>query len=199
MVMKSMTMKSVLALALFSHAVGSALARPLPPLSAPEFVDTEVTACHSLDQAMPSVCGLNFELAFRGTSSNNVEIVFGRDDDGDGNLSFGESDVRVGWDCGRYFIERVPTGERFEELSVDTNGTDRTLRWDCALKHRVMWGLSVTNEVGPAFAVATAASPSWLYDANWDRVRLTARGPDARDEQRFDVEVTTTGIAVIFR
>ena len=192
-------MKSILLLALVFVGYVLALARPLPPLSVSEFADTEVTACHSLDQAMPSVCGLKFDLAFGGTPSNNVEIAFGQDDDGDGSLSFWESDVRVGWDCGRYFIERVPTGERFEELSVDTNGTDRTLRWDCALKHRVMWGLSVTNEVGPAFAVATAASPSWLYDANWDTLRLTARGLDARDEQRFDVEVTTTGIAVIFR
>lgn len=100
MVMKSMTMKSVLAFALFSYVVGSALARPLPPLSVSEFADTEVTACHSLDQAMPSVCGLKFDLAFGGTPSNNVEITFGRDDDGDGSLSFWESDVRVGWDCG---------------------------------------------------------------------------------------------------
>lgn len=174
------------------------LARPLPPLPTPEFADTEVTACHSLDQAMPSVCGLNFELAFRGTSSNNVEIVFGRDDDGDGDLSFRESDVRVGWDCGRYFIERVPTGERFEELAADANGADRTLRWDCALKHRAMRGLSVSNEVGLVFAAVTAAPPRWLYDANWDTLRLTARGPDVRNE-RFDVEVSTTGIAVLLR
>ena len=193
-----MTMKSVLAFALFSHAVGSALARPLLSLSVSEFADTEVTVCHSLDQTMPSVCGLKFDLAFDGTPSNNVEITFGRDEDGDGSLSFWESDIRVGWDCGRYFIERVPTGERFEELSVGTNGEERVLRWDCALKHRVMWGLSVSNEVGAAFAAITAAPPSWLYDANWDRMRVTARGPDVRNE-RFDVEVSTTGIAVIFR
>ena len=176
----------------------AALARPLPTLPTPEFADTEVTVCHSLDQAMPSVCGLTFALAFRGTASNNVEIAFGRDDDGDGNLSFGESDVRIGWDCGRYFIERVPTGARFEEPSVGTNGAERTLLWDCTLKHRVMRGLSVSNEVGQAFAVVTAAPPNWLYDANWDTLRLTARGPDATGEL-FDVEVSTTGIAVIFR
>lgn len=178
--------------------VAAGVARPLPPLPAPEFADTEVSVCHSLDQAMPSVCGLTFNLAFRGTSSNNVEIAFGRDEDGDGDLSFWESDVRIGWDCGRYFIERVPTGARFEELSADTNGTDRTLRWDCALNHRVMRGLSVSNEVGSAFAAVTSAPPSWLYDTNWDTLRLTARGPDVRDE-RFEVEVLTTGIAVIFR
>ena len=196
--MKFMTMKSLLALALFSHAVVSTLARPLPPLSVSEFADTEVTVCHSFDQAMPSVCGLKFDLAFDGTSSNNVEITFGRDEDGDGTLSFWESDIRVGWDCGRYFIERVPTGERFEELSVGTNGQERILRWNGTLKHRVMRGLSVSNEVGVAFAAVTTTPPSWLYDANWGMMRLTARGPDARDE-RFDIEVLMTGIAVIFR
>ena len=191
-------MKSALTYVFLFGGFGLALARPLLPLPTPAFADTEVTACHPLDQAMPSVCGLNFELAFRGTSSNNVEIVFGRDDDGDGVLSFRESDVRVGWDCGRYFIERVPTGERFEELSAETNGADRTLRWNCALKHRVMRGLSVSNEAGQAFAAVTTAPPSWLYDANWDTLRLTARGPDVRNE-RFDVEVSTTGIAVLLR
>ncbi len=191
-------MKSALASLFVFIGFAAALARPLPPLPAPEFADTEVTACHPLDQAMPSVCGLTFALAFRGTPSNNVEIAFGRDDDGDGNLSFGESDVRIGWDCGRYFIERVPTGERFEEPSVGTGEADRTLLWNCALKHRVMRGLAVSNEVGQVFAAVTAAPPSWLYDANWDTLRLTARGPDSRNE-RFDVEVSTTGIAVILR
>ena len=191
-------MKSTLvSLFVFAYAA-AALARPLPPLPTPEFADTEVTVCHSLDQKMPSVCGLTFALAFRGTASNNVEIAFGRDDDGDGNLSFGESDVRIGWDCGRYFIERVPTGARFEEPSVGTNGAKRTLHWDCALKHRVMRGLSVSNEVGRVFTTVTSDPPNWLYDANWDTLRLTARGPDATGE-RFDVEVSTTGIAVIFR
>ncbi len=181
----------------FSCAVAG-FARPLPPLPAPEFADTEVTACYSLDQAMPGVDGLSFELAFCGTSSNNVEIAFGRDDDGDGNLSFGESDVRVGWDCGRYFVERVPTGERLEELSVGTNGEMRTLRWSCALRHRAMRGLTVSNEVGPAFAAVTAAPPSWLYDANWDTLRLTARGLDTCDGQ-FDVEVSTKGVVIFYR
>ncbi len=191
-------MKSALASLFVFIGFAAALARPLPPLPAPEFADTEVTACHPLDQAMPSVCGLTVALAFRGTVSNNVAIAFGRDDDGDGDLSFGESDVRIGWDCGRYFIERVPTGERFEEPSAETNGAKRTLRWDCALKHRVMKGLSVSNEVGRVFATVTADPPNWLYDAAWDTLRLTARGPDATGE-RFDVEVSTTGIAVILR
>ncbi len=193
-------MKSAPVLSIVFVFIGfaSTLARPLPQLPAPKFVDTEVTACHPLDQAMPSVCGLTFALAFRGTASNNVEIAFGRDDDGDGNLSFGELDVRIGWDCGRYFIERVPTGARFEEQSVGTNGANRTLLWGCALKHRAMRGLAVSNEVGQAFAAVTAAPPSWLYDANWDTLQLTVRGPDVRNE-RFDVEVSTSGIAVIFR
>lgn len=191
-------MKSALAFVFAFIGFEKALANPLPPLPVPEFVDTEVTACYSLDQAMPGVDGLSFELAFRGTSSNNVEIAFGRDDDGDGTLSFGESDVRVGWDCGLYFVECVPTGERLEELSVGTNGEMRTLRWSCALRHRAMRGLTVSNEVGPAFAAVTAAPPSWLYDANWDTLRLTARGLDACDGQ-FDVEISTKGVVIFYR
>ena len=91
-------MKSILVLMLVFSCAVAAPARPLPPLPAPELADTEVTACHPLDQAMPSVCGLRFDLVFKGTSSNNVEITFGRDDDGDGSLRSRRRGLRLSCD-----------------------------------------------------------------------------------------------------
>ena len=40
------------------------------------------------------VCGLKFDLAFDGTPANNVEITFGRDEDGDGSFSPAELALR---------------------------------------------------------------------------------------------------------
>ena len=171
-------------------------ARELPVLLEPAFADTEVTAHHPLDLPPTNVNGLNLEIAFSGTPSNNVEIAFGRDEDGDGELSFDEADVRLGWDCGVYFIERVATGERFEEASAGVDDAARLLRVNCAVKRRELRSLSVATEAGAAFAELTASPPGWLYDADWNLMRLTARGVGVRDE-RFAVEVTTAGIAVI--
>ena len=172
--------------------------RTVPQLPPWEMADTEVSVCQTIDQGEVGVCGLDFRLEFSGTASNNVEVVLGRDVDGDGNLSFEESGIRVGWDCGRYFIERVCSGERFDELTVGTNGQERILGWTCAVKRHRMRGLAVTNEVGGVFTAITAEPPEWLYDPSWNLMRLTARGTDVLDEH-FDIDVRNRGFLIHLR
>lgn len=179
--------------------VFAASAAPLPPLPVPAFADTEVAVCRPLELTRPSVRGVDISLSFAGTPSNCVEIAFGRDTDGDGYLSFEETGVRIGWDCGWRFVECVRTGERLEEPASDVvDGTVRTLRWACAVRRRALRGLSVTDGGIPAFPSLAAAPPGWAYDPDWDMVRLSARGA-VSPNARFDVEVTATGYAVIFR
>ena len=120
-------MKSCQILLLAGSFVLSSSARELPALPEPAFADTEVTAHHPLVLPPANINGLNLEIAFSGTPSNNVEIALGRDEDGDGELSFDEAGVRLGWDCGVYFIERVATGERFA-VEVSTAGCAVLLR-----------------------------------------------------------------------
>lgn len=174
-------------------------AAPLSPLPAPAFADTEVEVCRPLELTRPSVRGVDVSLSFAGTPSNCVEIAFGRDADGDGCLSFEETGVRVGWDCGRCFVECVRTGERLEEPASDVvDGTVRTLRWTCVIRRRALKGVSVTDGETPAFPSLTTVPPGWAYDPDWDTVRLSARGA-VSPNARFDVEVMATGYAVIFR
>ncbi len=185
------------ALAAFASLLASAA--PLSSLPAPAFADSEVSVCHSLDLAQPGVRGLDVALSFAGTPSNNVEIAFGHDVDGDGELAFDETGIRFGWDCGRRFVERVRTGERFEEAaSGNADGTVRTLRWDCAVRRRALRGLCVSDGADRVFPSLAATPPDWVYDPNWDTMRLTARGIYA-PTARFDVEVTATGLSGIFR
>lgn len=72
----------------------------LPPS---DFVDTEVTT------NFPAAFGTNdnhflFSLVFDSAPSNNVQAAFGCDADSDGILSAEETDLIVGWDCGRWRI-----------------------------------------------------------------------------------------------
>ena len=172
----------------------------LPRLAAPEFLDTEVSATHRLRQPDSGLRGLDFRLDFNGTPSNNVEVAFGRDLDADGSLAPHETDVIVGWECGRYFIERFRTGERIEETNVGTNGVARSLAWHYAVRKEglVLKAFVAANEAGTAFASVSADTPSWLYDRRWNLMRLTARGTDVRDE-RFEVEVLQRGLLIHLR
>ena len=172
----------------------------LPQLPPSEHVDTEVSAHHPLEQGPFGLRGLDFRLEFTGTPSNNVEVAFGRDGDADGKLESHETDVVVGWECGRYFIERFRTGERIEEPDVGTNDEERLLAWHYTLRKsgKVFKAFTATNEVGAAFAQVSTNAPAWLYSRDWNLMRLTARGVDVQGE-RFEVEVRSSGFSINLR
>ena len=172
----------------------------LSPLPSPAYADTEVSAHHRLEQPSAGLRGLDFRLDFSGTPSNNVEVAFGRDADGDGTLAPLETDVVIGWECGRYFIERFRTGERIEETNVGTNDDIRSLAWryDVRKGGKIFKAFTASNEVCAAFASVSTNAPSWLYDRNWDLMRLTARGTDVQGE-RFEVEVRSSGLLINLR
>ena len=56
------------------------------PLPTPEYADTEVSAYAGLRIPARNARGLDIEMTFTGTASNDVEIALGRDADGDGRL-----------------------------------------------------------------------------------------------------------------
>ena len=166
----------------------------LPP---PQFIDTEVSATHRLEQPAFGLRGLDFRLDFNGTPSNNVEVAFGRDLDANGCLAPHETDVIIGWECGRYFIERFRTGERIEETNVGTNDIARSLAWhyDVRKGGKVLKAFTASNEVCAAFASVSTNTPAWLYDRNWNLMQLTARGVDVQGE-RFEVDVRSSGFLI---
>ena len=174
-----------------------AVGAELPQLPTPEFLDAEVSAKHRLEQPAFGLRGLDFRLNFNGTPSNNVEVAFGRDLDANGSLAPHETDVIVGWECGRYFIERFRTGERIEETNVGTNDLARLLAWhyDVRKGGKVLKAFTASNEVCVAFASVSTNSPAWLYDRNWNLMQLTARGVDVQGE-RFEVDVRSSGFLI---
>ena len=188
--MKSLATAVLLPTAAFGVAVG--------PLPSSECADTEASAYAGLRIPARNARGLDIEMTFTGTASNNVEIALGRDADGDGRLSFHETDVALGWDCGRYFVERFATGERFEEPASTDGGNLRRLSWHCPVKRGRILGLVVSNETDAVFASLAADTPAWVYSADWNLMRLTARGVDAPGE-RFVVTPLLTGFIVDLR
>lgn len=60
--------------------------------------DTETVTNVPFAVALDAAGRLSFDLVCRATPSNNVEVAFGRDADGNGRLDVGEEGCLVGWD-----------------------------------------------------------------------------------------------------
>lgn len=187
-----MTMRRILATCLFAVAAGMTFGerRTLSSLPSADRPDTEVFLDYAFNRHRQDARNFNFVLSFNGTASNNVEVALGRDGDGDGKLSFAETDIRIGWDCGRYFVERTRTGEVFMDANAGTNGIARTLSWEVGMdKEFSPSAFSASTEAGEAFGnLGADGVPGWIFRPDWNLMRLTARGTDVQDEH-FTVDV----------
>ena len=68
------------------------------PVGASEYVDCESSVYIPFTNGLPAQAEFAVTVNFRATHTNQVEVALGRDRDGDGTLSFAETDVFFGWD-----------------------------------------------------------------------------------------------------
>ena len=159
----------------------------LPPVEHP---DTEVVT--NVAVLAQGSCEYAFELAFLGTASNNVEIAFGTDADGDGALSLDEIGLSVGWNCGEWFVMNAATGERAmtsaEEGVHSLVGTIR-LRTGGRVRE-----IAFRDGEAALFPTLQGAARAWSFPAGWNMVRLVGRGENVRSGEQFHVAATSHGI-----
>ena len=100
------------ALLFCAGAALAAWARTVVPASLPPAVhaDTEVSTNVPFTATLDAAGRFAFDLSCRATPSNNVEVAFGTDADGDGVLDLGETDCVIGWDCGAWFVRKGADG-----------------------------------------------------------------------------------------
>ena len=160
----------------------------LPPI---EFADTETVTNLPFTAWEQGLREFRFDLEFTGTSSNNVEMAFGTDVDGNGELSDGEVSVLAGWDCGELFIANNATEERFTEAS--TAGA-HVFSCVCEMRSngRVV-NVACSNDSSTVFLDLATAKPAWLHSLDWNMVRLTGRGENVRVGERFSTKITPSG------
>ena len=172
-----------MAMLLFISAAVLAASRiEVSALSAGECADTEVSTNVVFRVSRKGVKSLDVRIEYTGSESNCVEMAFGRDTDGNGDLSAEEMRLLLGWRGGRRVVEDVATddrvyedaepasGRRFLALSVTTDGdlVPRTAAFTC--------------ESGPCFASLAAHPPRFLCDSSWNLVKVVRRGASAADE-----------------
>ena len=146
------------------------------PGAIPECVSTEVSTNIPFNAVRSDVREVRMHFTFEGVSSNCIQVAFGRDADGDGVLSFGETDAVYGWRNGRYFAEDVKAGVRTEEPEAAT-GHALSVRMRMT-KESLLAHFAATNGVGVALLGDIASSvPEWIYRPEWNLMRVTRRGP----------------------
>ena len=165
----------VASLLLSSFCLASSFAVPTMPEA--EWDDTEVVTNAALPAARADSRVFSFMLELDATASNNVEVAFGRDADHDGELSRGEANLLVGWDCGEWKVVDCATGDEVVEQGTEGHvSLDWRLEFNAADVPR---SLSATANGRTAFAALAANPPRFLYSPEWDMMRVVCRGIDS--------------------
>ena len=148
-------MKSLGIMSLLLASAG-AWARAVVPASLPPAVhaDTEVMTNVPFTVALDVSGRFAFDLVCRATPSNNVEVAFGTDANGNGVLEPEETDRVVGWDCGSWFTRKGADGAcQMEngEWKIE-NGVEPEVR-------TLSWRVRVRTDGTPFVASRTNHSP----------------------------------------
>ena len=191
------------ALLFCAGAALAAWARTVVPASLPPAVhaDTEVSTYVPFTAVLDAAGRFAFDLSCRATPSNNVEVAFGTDANGNGVLEPEETDRVVGWDCGSWFTRKGADGAcQMEngEWKIE-NGVEpevRTLSWRVRVRtDGTPFRLEATADGTLIFADLPLES---TYSPSWNLLRLTGRGLDASLET-FSVSATPDGTVFIMR
>ena len=185
---------------LIASALGAA-SLAVAPLPAPEYADTEVSTNVCLGAAVATAAGdglgyFDVTLSLRATPTNNVEIAFGVDSDGDGVLGRCERDFVLGWDCGAWFWRdrRANVETRFGEgTSV---GAERTLTWRVKVDGAHLPRSFAATE-GRA-TLATGAATAAMFSPRWNMARVVARGGVVSNE-RISVKMSRNAMRIIIK
>ena len=192
-----MRVLSTILAVLVSAAVGAAVVSSALP--APEWPDREAATNAPLPAATWRKRG-HFDVRMSVAAGTNlVQLAFGRDADGDGELSRAETALVVGRGFGEAFVEDVNARQRYAEVLPPRTGR-RGLGWRVFLRaNGTPTGLIATNEAGVAvFTEWRYAPPAWSFDPSWDTVRVVSAGPDDADG-RVRVEIGPDGTLCVFR
>ncbi len=170
-----------------------------PTLPEPEWPDREAATNAALPVATWQKHG-HFDVQMSVAAGTNLmQLAFGHDADGDGELSRAEAELVVGRGRGEAFVEDVAARMRYAEALPPCAGR-RGLGWRVSLdRDGAPTGLSATNEAGVAvFTEWRHAPPAWSFDPSWDTVRAVSAGPDDADG-RMRGEIGPDGTLCVFR
>lgn len=140
-------------------------ALPLSPYADTEVVTNVVFGAYVAGNDVFSV-----SLELDASPSNNVEVAFGHDANGNGILDDSESAFMLGWDCGEWFFRDIAS-----DVAESCVGSFGRMKLD--------WRIGLDSVQEPRFLhahVDGAQLPfqmmDTMYSPAWDVARVTSRG-----------------------
>lgn len=145
------------------------LVRPALPPPSP-YADTESVTNVAFNAGVPGDNVFSLSLALDASPSNNVEVAFGCDVNGNGALDDSETSFALGWDCGEWFFRDIAAD--VADSYVGSYGRKK-LDWNLYLDQSLAPKALRVNAGGAALPFIMTAT---MYDPSWNVARVTVRG-----------------------
>ena len=151
-----------------SDAFAARVAAPMPPPS--PYADTESVTNVAFNAGVVGDNVFALALELDASPSNNVEVAFGCDANGNGTLDDSEAAFAVGWDCGEWFFRDIAA-----DIADSCAGPcgRRKLDWRLSLDQSLAPNTLRANVGGAALPFPMTAT---MYDPSWNVARVTVRG-----------------------
>jgi hypothetical protein len=168
----------------------------ISPLPVSPYVDTEVTTNIVFNAQRIDAEKLELNLSFDNSSSNSIQVAFGRDENKNGSLEFSETDTVYGWLNGCYVIEDVRDAIRYEQDSMYESGNfciKMRMTMDYVPKE-----FSASDGALQLFHDFATSVPKWLYRPKWNLMRVTRRGISVPSEW-FSCKIDYSAFSITIR
>ena len=170
------------------------------PLPISPYADTEVSTNIVFNRHRSDVKEFELKFTLDCSPSNCIQVALGTDADGDGNLSFAETQAVYGWRNGRYFIEDVVAGKRYEHsISADESKGTQVFSVNMQTTRDYLPKTFLANIDGVSvFTNLSTTVPIWLYQPEWNLMRITRRGVSTPSEW-FSCKIGYSSFCVTIR
>ena len=176
----------------FLISEGREILLPQTPVSTYE--DTESSVSAQLPALDENDREFTLSLSLMATASNHLEVAFGLDKNRDGELSLDESELLIGWSCGKWFFS-----DRRSDVTdfTDADGGEKSFVWSLRLdgeqKAKRAIAFADSQEV---LAIAMEKCCSSYFNPHWNMVRVTSCGIDCLVEK---VKIVSTADGLLIR
>jgi hypothetical protein len=171
-----------------------ATALVVPSMPPPEYDDCEVVTNCVFDASRQDAKEFAVRIELDATPSNGVEVVFGRDADGDGILSRTEETMSIGYGCGEWMVANLVTGDTVS--CADMPGRV-ALDWKLRLStNRMPRSLAATVNGQPTFQQLCLSPPPVLFDPTWNAAKIIRRG---QTDPNLHVECSVDNVPLFIR
>ena len=170
------------------------------PLPVSPYADTEVSTNIVFNRHRSDVKEFELKFTLDCSPSNCIQVALGTDADGDGDLSFAETGAVYGWRNGRYFIEDIVAGKRYEHLiSADECKGTQVFSVNMHTTRDYLPKTFLANIDGVSvFTNLSTTVPTWLYQPKWNLMRITRRGISTSSEW-FSCKIDYSSLYIIIK